>query len=172
MRGAVHPDDLARHEGKWRAPVASGEPHESEVRFRRADGHYRWHLDRGVPLRDADGNIIKWYGVVTDIEDRKRVGDAFRRNEMYVTESVHSINVELERPGPAITAVRHALVAFAERNDLSNFEGCMGLNAICEFGQRDADKTRIMRHAGRAQRQALNAYPRSGKKPGSAESRC
>ena len=86
-REAVHPDDLERHEGKWRASVASGEPHESEVRFRRADGHYRWHLDRGVPLRDEDGNIIKWYGVVTDIEDRKRVEEALRRNEHFLAEA-------------------------------------------------------------------------------------
>src|SRR5579862_6120223 len=86
-RAAAHPDDLQRHEGKWRASVASGEPHESEVRFRRADGQYRWHLDRGVPLRDADGNIIKWYGVVTDIEDRKRVEEALRRNEHFLAEA-------------------------------------------------------------------------------------
>ena len=84
---AVHPDDLERHEGKWRASVASGEPHESEVRFRRADGRYRWHLDRGVPLRDEDGNIIKWYGVVTDIEDRKRIEEAQRRSEAYLAEA-------------------------------------------------------------------------------------
>ena len=68
-------------QGRWRAAVASGEPHESEVRFRRADGEYRWHLDRGLPLRDDEGDIIKWYGVVTDIEDRKRVEEAFRRSE-------------------------------------------------------------------------------------------
>jgi PAS domain S-box-containing protein len=86
-REAVHPDDLERHEGKWRAAVASGEPHESEVRFRGADGHYRWHLDRGVPLRSEDGNIIKWYGVVTDIEDRKRVEEALRRNEHLLAEA-------------------------------------------------------------------------------------
>src|SRR5580700_7556626 len=75
--------------------------------------------------------------------------------DMYVTESVHSINLELERPGPALAAVQNALAAFAERSDLSNLEGCMGLNAICEFGQRDADVTRITRHAGRVQRQSL-----------------
>jgi len=52
--------------------AATGKPHESEVRFCSSDGQYRWHLDRGVPLRVGDGNIVKWYGVVTDIEDRKR----------------------------------------------------------------------------------------------------
>jgi len=80
-QGAIHPDDLDRHDGKWRASIESGKPHESEVRFRRADGQYRWHLDRGLPLRDEDGKIIKWYGVVTDIEDRKRVEEALRRSE-------------------------------------------------------------------------------------------
>jgi PAS domain S-box-containing protein len=60
---AIHPDDLQQHLSKWMASVATGQPHESEVRFRRADGQYRWHLDRGVPLLDEDGKIVKWYGV-------------------------------------------------------------------------------------------------------------
>jgi PAS domain S-box-containing protein len=86
-RATLHPDDLQRHDGKWRASVAGGEPHESEVRFRRADGQYRWHLDRGLPLRDEQGNIIKWYGVVADIEDRKRAEEALRRNEHFLAEA-------------------------------------------------------------------------------------
>jgi PAS domain S-box-containing protein len=86
-RMAIHPDDLQKHEGKWRAAVESGTPHESEVRFRGADGEYRWHLDRGLPLRDEEGNIIKWYGVVTDIEDRKRVEEALRRSEHGLAEA-------------------------------------------------------------------------------------
>jgi AcrR family transcriptional regulator len=75
--------------------------------------------------------------------------------EMYVTESVRAINAELERPGSAISAVQNALTTFAERNDLSSAEGCMGLNAICEFGQQDADVTRITQNAGRVHRQIL-----------------
>src|SRR5260370_41279660 len=75
--------------------------------------------------------------------------------ELYVTESVHYINVELERPGSAVAAVQNALVTFAQRKDLSSAEGCMGLNAISEFGQRDAGVTRITRNAGRRQRQTL-----------------
>jgi TetR/AcrR family transcriptional repressor of nem operon len=75
--------------------------------------------------------------------------------DLYVTESVHSINAELQRPGPALSAVQNALAIFAERNDLSSADGCMGLNAISEFGQRDADVTRITRNAARMQRQAL-----------------
>ncbi len=70
---AVHPDDLERHLQKWQASVASREPFEHEVRFRSAvDGQYRWFLVRGVPLRDERGEVLKWYGIATDIEDRKR----------------------------------------------------------------------------------------------------
>jgi PAS domain S-box-containing protein len=75
-KAVIHPDDLERHVAKWMEALATGKPHENEVRFRRSDGQYRWHLDRGLPLRDEDGNIAKWYGVVTDIEDRKRAEEA------------------------------------------------------------------------------------------------
>ena len=75
--------------------------------------------------------------------------------EMYVKESVHSITVELERPGSALSAVQNALMTFAERKDLSSAEGCMGLNAIGEFGQRDDDVTRITRNGARVLRQTL-----------------
>ncbi|HKA20435.1 MAG TPA: sigma 54-interacting transcriptional regulator [Blastocatellia bacterium] len=78
---ATHPDDLERHNAKWLTCVASGKPFEDEVRFRRGDGHYRWHLQRGIPLRDEVGNIVKWYGVLTDIEDRKRAEDKIREQE-------------------------------------------------------------------------------------------
>src|SRR5580704_6449471 len=74
--------------------------------------------------------------------------------EIYVTESVHAIR-ELEKPGSALSAIQNALVTFAERSDLSSAEGCMGLNAISEFGQRDPEVTRITRNAARVQRQAL-----------------
>jgi AcrR family transcriptional regulator len=75
--------------------------------------------------------------------------------ETYVTESVQSINAELEKPGSALSALQSALASFAERNDLSSAAGCMGLNAICEFGQLDADVTRITHNAARMQRQTL-----------------
>ncbi len=69
----IHPEDLVRHSENWRISVATGQLFEDEARFRRAaDGGYRWFLVRGVPLRDQHGNIVKWYGTLTDIEDRKR----------------------------------------------------------------------------------------------------
>ena len=90
--------------------------------------------------------------------------------ELYVTESVHSINVELERPGSALAAVRNALVTFAQRKDLSSAEGCMGLNAISEFGQRDAEVTRISGNAARVLRQTLMHVLTRAKKQGEISS--
>ena len=75
--------------------------------------------------------------------------------KIYVTASIHSITAELQRPGSALSAVQNALVTFADRKDLSSQEGCMGLNAISEFGQRDADVTRISRQAAGVLRQTL-----------------
>jgi PAS domain S-box-containing protein len=70
---AAHPEDLKRNVEKWRAALATGEPFEDELRYRRAeDGQYRWFLSRAVPLRDARGKTLKWYGTSADIEDRKR----------------------------------------------------------------------------------------------------
>jgi PAS domain S-box-containing protein len=91
-QAAIHPDDLSRHTGKWMEAVATGKAHENEVRFRRSDGQYHWHLDRGVPLRDEDGNIVKWYGVVTDIEDRKRAEEALQ----LVSSDLQDSKVKLE----------------------------------------------------------------------------
>jgi PAS domain S-box-containing protein len=88
----VHPDDLERHASKWMEAVATGKPHESEVRSRRWDGQYRWQLDRGVPLRDEDGNVVKWYGVTTDIEDRKRAEETRQLLSLDLQES----NAKLE----------------------------------------------------------------------------
>jgi formate hydrogenlyase transcriptional activator len=80
-RNIAHPEDVDRAVKKWLAALAGGEPLEVEVRYRRADGKYRWYLGRQVPLRDEKGNIVKWYGTLHDIEDRKRAEAALRKSE-------------------------------------------------------------------------------------------
>jgi PAS domain S-box-containing protein len=72
IRDLIHPEDLDESVNKWRAALATGEPYEMELRKRRADGDYRWFMTRAVPLRDELGNIVRWYGTSTEIEDRKR----------------------------------------------------------------------------------------------------
>jgi PAS domain S-box-containing protein len=67
----IHPDDVDGIVAQWRACLASGEIFEYETRVRHADGEYRWMFHRKVPLRDAHGNIVKWYGSSLDIDERK-----------------------------------------------------------------------------------------------------
>ncbi len=80
-RDIAHPEDADRAVNKWRVALADGEPLEVEVRYRRADGKYRWYLGRQVPLHDDQGNIVKWYGTLHDIEDRKQAEAALRKSE-------------------------------------------------------------------------------------------
>ncbi len=82
-----HPADVASHMGKWRASLASGKLFENEARLRASDGEYRWFLHRAVPLRDESGNILKWYGISTEIDDRKRA-EALLAGEKRILEMV------------------------------------------------------------------------------------
>jgi PAS domain S-box-containing protein len=76
---AIHPEDLVPNSEKWKNSVATGKFFEDETRFRRAaDGEYRWFLVRGLPLRNRRGKIVRWYGTLTDIEDRKRAEEALQ----------------------------------------------------------------------------------------------
>ena len=70
--GIVHPEDRPRVLQNWLGDMAAGKPSEDEMRLRRGDGEYRWFLVRTVPLRDENGDIVKWYGTSSDIEDRKQ----------------------------------------------------------------------------------------------------
>jgi AcrR family transcriptional regulator len=78
-----------------------------------------------------------------------------RALERYVNESVNTICDVLEVLGPALAAIQKAFVSFAELKDLPSAEGCMGINAVCEFGQRDAEVNQIVQEAARRQRAVL-----------------
>jgi PAS domain S-box-containing protein len=84
---AFHPDDKKGMLQKWSAIRESGMPGGLEARLRRFDGEYRWFLFQAEPLRDEAGNIVKWYGSSTDIEDRKRAEEELRRSEAKLAEA-------------------------------------------------------------------------------------
>lgn len=83
----VHPDDLSVIAATWERCRDSGEAGEAEARLRRHDGEYRWFLFQTSPLLDASGTVVKWYGVNTDIEDRKRVEQALLERERNLQEA-------------------------------------------------------------------------------------
>ena len=94
-QGAVHPDDLERYVEQWGESLDTGKPFESEVRFRRADGEYRWFLAHAVPLRDARRKVLKWYGTSTDIEERKRAEEERERLRQLEGELAHTNRVSM-----------------------------------------------------------------------------
>jgi PAS domain S-box-containing protein len=97
---AMHPDDTPRVYENWSAAMAAGESYEDEMRLRRADGQYRWFLVRTVPLRDEQGNIVKWYGTSTDIESLKQAEDTLRRNQAFFAAEAQRIGGLLKTAAP------------------------------------------------------------------------
>jgi PAS domain S-box-containing protein len=79
---AVDPVDLPRVKVAWQLAVETGSPYEFEHRIRRADGEYRWFQSRGLPLRDANGHIVRWYNLLTDIHARKQAEDRLRQENV------------------------------------------------------------------------------------------
>lgn len=79
-QGTVHPDDLARNLTYCNSCYAQGEPYEIEIRYRRHDGDYRWHLARAVPIKRADGAPQGYFGTATDIHESKILREQLRLN--------------------------------------------------------------------------------------------
>ncbi len=75
----VHPDDLEENRRLWQRSLDTGQPFQSEHRFRRADGVYRWHLSYAHAMRDEDGKVMMWISSNTDIEDQKQAQKALSR---------------------------------------------------------------------------------------------
>ena len=91
----IHPGDLDQHLNKWRASLATGLPFENEARHRNAHGAYRWLLALAVPLRDKNGNVMKWYGTLTDMEDRKRAEQERERLRQLQADLAHENRVSM-----------------------------------------------------------------------------
>ncbi len=90
----VHPDDALRSGQAWQETVSRGTAFECEYRLRRADGQYRWHLTRSLPLRDAAGEIVKWVGTCTDIHDQKLAEERIHEQAALLDEAQDAIHVK------------------------------------------------------------------------------
>jgi formate hydrogenlyase transcriptional activator len=88
---AVHPEDLPRVIAAWRRSAQTGQTYDVDHRFRRADGAYRWFHARGRPLHDAEGRIVRWYNVLTDIDERKTAEEKLRQDEQELRRIIDAI---------------------------------------------------------------------------------
>jgi PAS domain S-box-containing protein len=78
---AVHPDDMEPARNAVGGSIETGAPIDLELRVRRADGAWIWIRSRGSPRRDAEGKIVRWYGSMEDIDDRKKMAQALIESE-------------------------------------------------------------------------------------------
>src|SRR5713226_9631248 len=108
----VHPDDLDRLVREWLALVDARKPGELETRIRRYDGEYRWFLIRIVPQLDSEGNLVRWFGSNTDIEDRKRAETKLLEEERelrQITDAIPQAIVVQDPSGSTLYANQAAL---------------------------------------------------------------
>ena len=120
---AIHPEDLPELLERWQSILASGEPSETEARLRRFDGEYRWFLFRTCPLADASGAVVKWCGMNTDIEDRRR-SEETQRAHWWLSSSArehHFRSVGDDIPGLAALMTPAGQVEIANRQVLEYF---------------------------------------------------
>ncbi|THD63909.1 MAG: PAS domain S-box protein [Phenylobacterium sp.] len=93
----VHPDDRAEAGERWAQALSSGEVYQVEFRLRRADGVYRWHLARAVPIHGPDGAIQQWIGTNTDIDDQKAAAQALATHNESLEKRVAERTAERDR---------------------------------------------------------------------------
>jgi PAS domain S-box-containing protein len=124
-QSVVHPDDAQRLEAEWSRSLATGEPFEAVCRVRSVGSEYRWLLARAAPLRDENGRILRWYGVNTDMEDRRRAEDALHKAQAelaHVTrvttlgELTASIAHEVNQPLAAVVTNGEASLRWLQRD--------------------------------------------------------
>jgi PAS domain S-box-containing protein len=169
---AAHPADLPCYVERRRASLAFGEPFEHEVRFRRAaDGEYRWFSSRVVPLRDSGGKIIKWYGVSTDIEDRRRAENERERLRHIEADLAHvnrvstlgemaaSLAHEIKQPIAAAITSAHSCIEWLSHEPPNLDRARAAAARIDKYGNRAAeiiDRTRSFYKKSAPQRELVD----------------
>jgi PAS domain S-box-containing protein len=99
----VHPDDLPHCQAAWKNAVENGSLYEVELRYRRADGTYRWFLARALPMPTWPGQLGTWLGTSTDIEDRRRESDALGQALRQLEESFALLDTVFDKAPVGLT---------------------------------------------------------------------
>ena len=114
----VHPEDLPDMLEKFKRAIASEIPYHFEQRLRRFDGEYRWFETRGGAVRDDTGRVVRWYVLLTDIEDRKRAEQALRERERSLRLAIDGIDglVGVLAPNGELEAANRRLFEYFGRS--------------------------------------------------------
>jgi PAS domain S-box-containing protein len=171
---AIHPEDRDRLWTLWSTSLAEGRPFVSELRIRGADGRYRWFFTRGLPVRDADGHVTRWYGTNTDIEDRRQAEQAVLQMQVELAHVVRvttmgeltsSIAHEVNQPIMAVVTNANACLRWLAYQPPNMLEARESLARILRDGQRASDvvgriRALVKKSPPRATHQNLNELSR------------
>jgi formate hydrogenlyase transcriptional activator len=161
----VHPDDLDRLVREWLALLNDPKPGELETRIRRYDGEYRWFLIRVLPEFDAEGNVVRWFGSDTDIEDRKRAETKLLEDERElrrITDAIPQTIVVLDPSGDPL----YANQAVLEYTGLTIQEVLSSEFRARMFHPEDVEKVREERQAAYARGLPFEIEQRTRRKDG------
>jgi len=113
---AVHPDDLPQVFAARRRSLETGEPFDIDHRLRRADGEYRWFHIRGLPLRDTEGRVVRWYTLLTDIDERKRAEEKLHDENVALRDEIDQASMfeEIVGSSKALRTVLSQVAKVAE----------------------------------------------------------
>ncbi|HEX4769288.1 MAG TPA: PAS domain S-box protein [Bryobacteraceae bacterium] len=107
----LHPDDLPRTRESWQAAVHSGQPYNNEYRLLdQPENRWRWFIARAVPVRNLSGNIVKWFGTCTDIDEQKHVQEELRRANEDLEQFAFSASHDLQEPLRSIKIYSELLI--------------------------------------------------------------
>jgi formate hydrogenlyase transcriptional activator len=112
---AIHPQDFPGAVATWTRSVEAGQPYDFDHRLLRYDGNYRWFHSSGLPVRDSDGRIVRWYILLTDIHERKTAEEKLSQRAIEQASVVDTI------PGLVMTATSEGEVEFANKGALEYF---------------------------------------------------
>jgi formate hydrogenlyase transcriptional activator len=148
-KSAFHPKDIDRYLERRRASLASGTLFEDEVRIRSGGEEYRWFISRAVPLRDEQGNIIRWYGTATDIHDRKQAEERVQVENIVLREEIDKASMfeEVVGSSPALLTVLSAVSKVAPTD-----------STVLLTGQTGTGKELIARAIHRKSERAARAF--------------
>jgi formate hydrogenlyase transcriptional activator len=161
----VHPDDLDRLVREWLALLNDPKPGELETRIRRYDGEYRWFLIRVLPEFDAEGNVVRWLGSDTDIEDRKRAETKLLEDEREfrrITDAIPQTIVVLDPSGDSL----YANQAVLDYTGLTMQEVLSSEFRARMFHPEDVEKVREERQAAYARGLPFEIEQRTRRKDG------
>ncbi|HYO83257.1 MAG TPA: PAS domain-containing protein [Bryobacteraceae bacterium] len=164
----LHPADVEATVEGWSQAIATGQPHEIQCRLRRSDGVYRCFHMLGQATCSNDGSVIRWYGLLLDIEDRKKIEETLRDTQERLTRSTQlatfgelaaSIAHEVNQPLAAVVASGHACLRFLGARPPDVAGACEAAESIVRDGKDAAEvvrRTRALFKRGAVEKSWLN----------------